>query len=114
MSTVSRKTLLGLGHEARRDAVLCADALDDVLEQRSAVGHLSNLAKLESGFEDAWSGLGVPAFNITRKLGACVEDVVVVFLVVDGTGERVAEHSFSQGGELVRGVLLEVCGWGGG
>ncbi|KAI6762148.1 hypothetical protein HG531_002701 [Fusarium graminearum] len=57
VSTVSRKTLLGLGHEARCDAVLCADALDDVLEQRSAVGHLSNLAKLESGFEDAWSGL---------------------------------------------------------
>lgn len=86
VAAVSRKSLLRLRHETRRDTILCANTLDNVLEQRSPISHLRDLSKLEGILEHAGARLCVPALNVARELGARVEDVVVVLLVVNGAG----------------------------
>lgn len=113
VAAVSGEALFRLGHEARRDAVVDAHALDDVLEQAGAVGHVSHLAELEGRFVDARAGLGVPALDVAGEAGTRVVHVVVPVLVVDGAVERVAEHALGQGGQLMRRVLQEEAGRGG-
>lgn len=111
---VARQALAGFGHEAWRDAVLAADVLDRQLEQRGAVGHLPDLPVLQRGLVHARPGLCVPAFDVAAEFGARVEHAVVPVLVVDGAGQRVAEHAFFERGEAVHGVVAEVCRGGGG
>ena len=91
---VSGEPFARLGHEAGGHAVFGAEGLDDVFEEGGAVCHEADVGEFEGGFEDAGAGLGVPAFDRDFESGAIVEDLVVVFLVVDGAGERVAEHAF--------------------
>jgi hypothetical protein len=38
----------------------------------------------------------MPSFDSTAKLGACIEDAVVVLLVVDGPRDAVSEHAFGE------------------
>ncbi len=52
----------------------------------------------------------MPSFNSTAKLGACVEDAVVVLLVVDGSRDAVPEHAFGKTGKRVHGVIAQEGG----
>jgi len=68
-----------------------------VLEEAGAIRHLMGLAKLESGFKDTWAAFCVPSFDIALEGFACIEDIIKVFLVVDGPGQAVAKHALGQG-----------------
>lgn len=52
----------------------------------------------------------MPPFNSTAELGACVEDAVVVFLVVDGSRDAISEHAFGKTWKRVYGVLAQEDG----
>ena len=113
VATVSGEAVLRFCHEAGCCAMSAADALDYIFEEAGTVGHVSDLAVFEGCFEDARSGLGVPAFNVGGEAFASGEDVVVPGLVVDGAGEGVAGHAFGQMGKRVRWVLLDEGGCAG-
>lgn len=55
----------------------------------------------------------MPSLNVTVELGAGVEDIIVILLVMDRSSKRVSKHALGQRGQLVRRVLLEVGGGGG-
>lgn len=52
----------------------------------------------------------MPSFDPTAKLGTCVEDAVVVFLVVNGPRDAVSEHAFGKAGERVDGIVAQEGG----
>ena len=54
----------------------------------------------------------MPAFNVAGELSASVVDLVEPIEVMDGPTEGVAEHAFGQGGEVLRGIILEEVGGG--
>jgi len=52
----------------------------------------------------------MPSFDSAAKLGACVEDAVVVLLVVNGASDAVSEHAFGKTWERVDGVVAQEGG----
>ena len=113
MSAISRETLARLGHEAGRNSVLASDGTNNVFEQICAIGHIADLAKCQSGLEDAGPGLGVPGLNVRFEFLACVENAVVVVFVLHGARQGIAEHAFGEGGQGVDWVGAQE-GRGGG
>ena len=55
----------------------------------------------------------MPSFDATIELFARVIDAVVVVLVVDWSGEAVAEHALRQGWKGIDWVLVQESGRGG-
>lgn len=91
----------------------------DVLEEAGAIRHLMGLAKLEGGFKDTRPAFCVPSLDVALERLACVEDVVEVFLVVDGARQAVAKHALGQGRQGTRRIVAQVdrggrLGIGGG
>ena len=63
-------------------------------------------------FEDSGSAFCVPSFNATVEVFARVIDSIVVILIVDGSGEAVAEHTLRQRGKGIDRVLVQKSGRG--
>lgn len=77
----------------------------DWISPNSRACHVSVAESLCNGascvayrLKDSWTRLGVPSFDATAKLGACVEDTVVVFLVVYRSRNAVSKHAFGKAG----------------
>jgi hypothetical protein len=124
VATVARKAFARLRHEARCYAKLGSERLDDELKEGCLVRHLLDFAKFESlsnvsleyyavagyatySFEDAWPRLGVPTLDAAVELGACVEDAVVVLLIVYWSRDAVPEHAFCETWKRAHGVVSQ-------
>lgn len=64
-------------------------------------------------FEDSGSAFCMPSFDATIELFARVIDSVVVVLIVDWSGEAVAEHTLRQRWKGIDWILIQESGRGG-
>lgn len=56
----------------------------------------------------------MPSFYPAVELRACVEDAIVVILVMHWSRDAVAEHAFCERWERIHGVVAQEGGCGGG
>lgn len=52
----------------------------------------------------------MPSLQRTVELVACVEDTIVILLIMDGTGNAIPEHPLCQRRQRLNRVLLEKSG----
>lgn len=62
--------------------------------------------------KDTRSRLCMPPFDTTVELRACVEDAVVVVLIMHRSGDAIPKHALSQRRKRVDRVLAQECGGG--